>query len=80
MTVAQHKIELAQKVLQTDDKNILKTIELLFSQENELIELSTAQKKEIDKRLHEIENGNATFYSIGEVKKIVRKNHKLLKK
>ena len=40
MTIAQHKIQLAQKVLQTDDKHILKTIELIFNQEDELFEIT----------------------------------------
>jgi putative addiction module component (TIGR02574 family) len=76
MTVAQKKNLLAQKLLQTENKHILKAIELLFSQEEESFELSPSQKKEIDKRLAEVESGKAKFYSLSEVKKIVRKNLK----
>jgi hypothetical protein len=76
MTVAQKKNLLAQKLLQTENKHILKAIELLFSQEEDSFELSPSQKKEIDKRLAEVESGKAKFYSLSEVKKIVRKNIK----
>ena len=76
MTLAQSKINLAQKLLQTEDKHILKTIELLFSQEEENFELNDAEKREIDVQLAEIESGKAKFYTMSEVKKIVRKTHK----
>jgi Putative addiction module component len=76
MALAQKKNQLAQKLLQTEDKHILKAIELLFSQEEESFDLVPAQKRELDKRLAEVESGKAKFYSIGEVKKIVRKNSK----
>jgi hypothetical protein len=76
MALAQKKNQLAQKLLQTEDKHILKAIELLFSQEEESFDLIPAQKRELDKRLAEVESGKAKFYSIGEVKKIVRKNSK----
>ena len=80
MTVAQHKIQLAQRLLQTEDKEILKTIELIFSQEDEHFELSESQKRELDSRLENIESGKAKFYTLDEAKKIVRKNIKNLKK
>lgn len=76
MTVAQKKNLLAQKLLQTENKDILKAVELLFNQEEENIELSPSQKKELDKRLSEVESGKAKFYSLSEMKKIVRKNLK----
>lgn len=76
MTVAQKKNQLAQKVLQTEDKHILKAIELLFNQEEETFELTAAQKRELDKQLAEVESGKAKFYSMSKVKKIVRKNLK----
>jgi len=76
MTVAQKKNQLAQKVLQTEDKQILNAIELLFNQEDESFELTDAQKRELDKRLEEIESGNAKFYSFNEVKKMLRKKVK----
>lgn len=76
MTVAQHKIQLAQKVLQTEDKNILNTIELIFNQEDEYCDLTKEQKNEIDKRMADYESGNAKTYSFDQVKKIVRKGFK----
>lgn len=76
MTVAQRKNELAQKVLQTDDKHILKAIELLFNQEEEPFELSQTQKRELDKILSEVDSGKAKFYALADVKKMVRKKHK----
>jgi hypothetical protein len=76
MTIAQSKIELAQKVLQTQDKQILKAVELLFSQQDEDFELSGDDKRAIDVQLKEIESGKAKFYSMAEVKKMVRKHHK----
>lgn len=76
MTVAQKKNQLAQKLLQTEDKHILNAIELLFAQEEESFDLTTAQKRELDKRLAEVESDKAKFYSLSEVKKMVRKNLK----
>ncbi len=76
MTVAQHKIQLAQKVLQTEDKNILNTIELIFNQEDEHYDLTKEQKNEIDRRMADYESGNAKTYSFDQVKKIVRKGFK----
>jgi len=76
MTVAQKKNLLAQKLLQTENKDIIKAVELLFNQEEESIELGPSQKKELDKRLSEVESGKAKFYSLSQVKKIVRKNLK----
>ncbi len=79
MTTAQNKIELAQKILQTQDKQILKAIGLIFSQEDEDFELTNEQKPDIDLELKEIESSKAKFYKMAEVKKIVRKNHKKVK-
>lgn len=76
MTLAQHKVQLAQKVLQTDDKNILKTIEIIFNQQNETFELNDADKQEINRRLAAVESGKSKLYTFNEVKKIIRKNFK----
>jgi hypothetical protein len=76
MTVAQKKNQLAQKVLQTEDKHILKAIELLFNQEEESFELTDAQKRELDEQLDEIESGKAKFYSLNEAKRMIRKKQK----
>lgn len=73
MKVAQKKNELAQKLVQTEDKHILKAIELLFNQEEEGFELTMAQKNELDKRMAEVESGKAKFYTMSEVKKTVLK-------
>lgn len=80
MTVAQNKIRLAQKVLQTENKDILKAIELIFTQEDEHFELTEEQKQELDKTLEEVESGKAKFYSMAEVRKRISKNHKKSKK
>ncbi len=77
MTVAQKKNQLAQKVLQTEDKHILKAIELLFNQEDESFELTDAQKLELDKRLEEVESGKAKFYTLSESKKMIRNKYKI---
>ncbi len=76
MTVAQKKNQLAQKVLQTEDKHILNAIEMLFNQEDESFNLTDAQKRELDKRLEEVESGKVKFYSLNEVKKMLRKKVK----
>ncbi|MDP2386331.1 MAG: addiction module protein [Bacteroidota bacterium] len=76
MSVAQDKIQLAQRLLQTEDKNILKAIELIFTQEDEHFELSASEKRELDRRLADVESGNAKFYTMAEVKKMVRKKSK----
>lgn len=76
MTVTQRKNKLAQMVLQTEDKAILTAIELLFEQSDLTTELSAAQKKVIDKRLSEVEEGTAKYYTISEMKKMVRKPSK----
>ncbi|WP_317896667.1 addiction module protein [Aurantibacillus circumpalustris] len=52
----------------------MKAIELLFDQEEETFELTSEQKKELDKQLAEVESGKAKFYNMDEVKKMVRKS------
>jgi hypothetical protein len=74
MTIAQSKVELAQKVLQTQDKQILKAVELIFSQAEEEFELSVNDLKIIAARKKAIMNGTEKTYTIAEVRK------KLLKK
>ena len=76
MSVAQDKIQLAQRLLQTEDKNILKAIELIFTQEDEQFELSVSEKKELDRRLANIESGNGKFHTFAEVKKLARRRIK----
>ena len=76
MTLAQRKNHLAQKLLQTEDKHILNAVELLLNQEEESLELSQFEKRELDKRLAEVEHGQAKFFDLNEVKKKVRKNQK----
>ncbi len=78
MTLAQSKINLVQKVLQTEDKRILKAIKLMFDKEegDNDFELSPDQKKELDKRLTDHKNGKLRYYTIDEVKKVVFKTAK----
>ena len=67
------KIELAQKLLQTENKHILKTIDLLLNQEDEIVELTAAQKKDLDKRLADHKAGKLKYYTLDEVRKSVFK-------
>ncbi len=76
MNLASHKLELAQRLLATHDKNLLRAIDMLFTQEDEKFELNDAQKKEIDRRLQKIESGKAQLYSWEEVKKTFGKKLK----
>ena len=80
MTIAQHKVELVQKVLQTQNRNILHTIELILNQAQEEFTFSKEDKIEIDERLQEYERGSAKTYSFEQVKKMVRNNFKRSKK
>ncbi len=73
MTVAQNKIQLAQKLFQTKDKRILKAIESILNPEEEHVELSAAQKKDLDKRLADHKAGKLKYYTIDEVRKAVVK-------
>ncbi|MES2837327.1 MAG: addiction module protein [Bacteroidota bacterium] len=73
MTLAQKKIFLALRLLQTENKEILKAVDLLFEQENENYELTLAQKNELDKRLKSIEDGTAKFFTWEEAKKRILK-------
>jgi len=76
MALAQHKVQLVQKVLQTDDKNILKPIEIIFNQQNETFELNDADKQEINRRLVAVETGKLKLYTFDEVNKRISKNLK----
>jgi putative addiction module component (TIGR02574 family) len=73
MTVAQKKNQLAQKLLQTEDKHILKAIESILDPKEDYIELSPAQKKDLDKRLADHKAGKLKNYTIEEVRKEVLK-------
>jgi hypothetical protein len=64
------------KVLQTKDKHILKAMNCYLTGKMKVSILTVAQKRELDERLEEIENGKGKFYTINEVKKIVRKKLK----
>ncbi len=76
MNIAQHKIQLAQRILSTEDKQIIKAIELIFTQEDDHCEITDDQKPELDKRLKDIESGKAKFYTWDQAKKIIRKKSK----
>jgi putative addiction module component (TIGR02574 family) len=73
MTVAQNKIQLAQKLFQTKDKRILKAIESILDPEEEYFELSPAQKRDLDKRLADHKAGKLSYYTIEEVRKAALK-------
>lgn len=76
MTVAQNKIQLAQKLFQTKDKRILKAIESILDPEEEYLELSPTQKKDLDKRLADHKAGKLSYYTIDEVRRAVLKASK----
>ena len=71
MTVAQKKKILAQKLLQTDDKQILKAIESILDPTEKHVDLSAAQKKELDKRLADHQAGKLKYFTIEQVRKNV---------
>jgi putative addiction module component (TIGR02574 family) len=73
MTVAQTKIQLAQKLLQTEDKHILKAVESILNPVEEHIELSSEQKKDLDKRLADHKAGKLKYFTIDEVRSAVNK-------
>lgn len=73
MTVAQNKIQLAQKLFQTKDKRILKAIESILDPEEEYFELSPAQKRDLDKRLADHKAGKLSYYTIEDVRKAALK-------
>lgn len=73
MTAAQNKIQLAQKLFQTKDKRILKAIESILDPQEEYLELSPAQKRDLDKRLADHKAGKLSYYTIEEVRKAALK-------
>lgn len=73
MTVAQNKIQLAQKLFQTEDKRILKAIESILNPEEESFQLTPAQKKDLDKRLADHKAGKLKYFTMDEVRKAVIK-------
>lgn len=76
MTVAQNKILLAQKLFQTNDKEILKAVESILDPQEEYFELSASQKKELDTTLAEHKAGKLKYYTLEEAKKIILKKGK----
>ena len=76
MNFTQNKIQLAQRILSTEDKNVVKAINLIFTQEDDHYEITDDQKPELDRRLKDIESGNAKFYTWEQAKKIIRKKAK----
>jgi len=73
MTVAQNKILLAQKLFQTNNKEILKAVESILDPQEEYFELSASQKKELDVTLAEHNAGKLKYYTLAEAKKIILK-------
>jgi hypothetical protein len=73
MTVAQNKILLAQKLFQTNNKEILKAVEPILDPQEEYFELSASQKKELDVTLAEHKAGKLNYCTLEEAKKIILK-------
>jgi putative addiction module component (TIGR02574 family) len=71
MITAQNKIQLAKKLLETEDKQILKAVNSILNPEEETIDLTPAQKKDLDKRLADHKAGKLKYYTISDVKKAV---------
>jgi hypothetical protein len=69
MNIAQSKIELAQKVLQTQDRQILKAVELIFSQEDKDFELSEATKMELDRLRKQNKAGKLASVTLAQIRK-----------
>jgi putative addiction module component (TIGR02574 family) len=76
MNFASEKIELAQRLLATEDKKIVVAIKKLFNNEENDFHLSSTEKREIDRRLEKIEKGKTNFYSWEEVKNSLGKKWK----
>jgi len=77
MDFASEKIELAQRLLATEDKKLVVAIKKLFNDEENDFHLSPSEKKEIDRRLEKIEKGKTNFYSWEEVRNSLGKKKKL---
>jgi|688.fasta_scaffold1019780_2 hypothetical protein len=77
MTVAQKKIALAQRVLETDDKQILKELEAVFVRHNEdwWDTLPDRIKESVDRGLKQSEKGVGVSHEL-----VMKKMEKWLKK
>jgi putative addiction module component (TIGR02574 family) len=71
MITAKNKILLAQKLFDTEDKRILKAVESILNPSEQTIDLTSAEKKELDKRLADHKAGKLKYYTIDEVRKAV---------
>jgi putative addiction module component (TIGR02574 family) len=71
MTVSQKKNLLVEKLLQTEDKHILKAVESILDPQEDYVELSSAQKKDLDRRLADHKAGKLKYYTAEEVKNAV---------
>jgi hypothetical protein len=62
MNIAQQKIQLAQRIFLTEDKSVLKEIELLLSQDGMNHEISEEEKEELDRlrKLHKAGKSKST--------------------
>lgn len=71
------KKEIYQAIDNTKDNEILEAVYTILKRtvvdEEEASELTTAQKKELDKRLADHKAGKLKYYTIDEVKKVVFK-------
>ena len=71
------KKEIYQAIDNTKDNEILEAVYTILKRtvvdEEEATELTTAQKKELDKRLADHKAGKLKYYTIDEVKKAVFK-------
>lgn len=68
MTLAQSKIQLAQKLFQTEDKQVLKAVASILNPDEQYAELTAEQKKDLDKRLADHKAGKLKYFTAEEVK------------
>ena len=71
MNLAAEKLHLAQRLLATENEEIVKAIKSLFKEED--FDFNELEKAEIDKRLDKFESGKSKLHTWAQVKKSISK-------
>ncbi len=71
INAAQHKIQLAQRILPTEDKHLLEEPDLILKPKNQSYELSDEDIEELDQMQKEHKSGKSKSYTVAEVRKYV---------
>jgi putative addiction module component (TIGR02574 family) len=71
MNLTAEKLHLAQRLLATENEEIVKAIKSLFKEEE--YEFDMSMKAEIDRRLDKLEKGKSKLYTWHEIKKSIGK-------